>query len=470
MSKKIVFITPPSSLEEAYGGLSKVASVSPPMNILLLAAIVRENGFVPFIIDCPALNIGYKEVVASLDRIKPDYVGLTAMTPHIMQAGKLAEKIKEKFPSIPVLLGGAHVSAIPEKTLERFNSIDIGFVGEADLSLVETLNTINKNGLLTDIKGIVFREKGKIINTGARKDTIILDDLPLYAWDLLEGFPELYQPPIFATHNKPATPIITSRGCNAHCTFCYSGGHNNMFTHSTEYIIKMYRHLIGHYGIREFMLFDDNFVMYRKNLDATLNAMIDQKLNLSWSCNARVDLVNKDMLSLMARSGCWQISYGIETGNQKIMDSLQKNITKEKVANAIECTRKAGIRTVGYFMVGHFGETEETIKETIGFAKEIGLDDFRCSFFTPLPGSAASKVAYKYGDFDSDDWGSMNLFQPVFVPHGFTKADLLRWQKRMIRKFFFRPKAVYSYVKMIRNHPLLAIKGAWSLANYLIKK
>ena len=165
--------------------------------------------------------------------------------------------------------------------------------------------------------------------------------------------------------------------------FCYSGCHKTLSTYSAEYIIKMLKHLKTAYGIKEFMLYDDNFVMFRQNLMKLLHMMISSELDLTWSCNARVDMVNQEMLNLMAKAGCWQISYGIETGNQRIMDLLGKNITKEKVCRAIDMARSAGIRTVGFFMIGHFGETQETIDETIEFARNCGLDDFRMTF-SPL--------------------------------------------------------------------------------------
>lgn len=465
---KIVFIEPPVSLEEIYGGLAKVGAVSPPLNLLLLAAIVREKGYEPSIIDCPAHGLGYGDLIKRLQAINPKFVGITAMTPHIMQANKLAETIKKELPETVIILGGAHISAVPEETMRRFPDIDIGVIGEADYSLPELLDALNSGKSASFVNGFINRENGKLVNTGQRKEKIRLDGLPFYAWDILEGFPHVYKTSLFATHRTPATPLITSRGCPGKCTFCYSGSHETLSTHSAKYTVEMLKHLKKTYGIKEFILFDDNFVMYRKNLLNLLKMLIEEKLDMTWSCNARIDMVNEEVLNLMEQAGCWQISYGIETGNQKIMDSLEKNITKEKVWKTIELTRKAGIRTVGYFMIGHFGETQETIDETIQFARNIGLDDFRMSFFTPLPGTKASLIADQYGVFENN-WEKMNLFSPVFFPKGITQEQLINNQKRAIRKFFFRPKAVWSYLKMVKN-PVIALRGAYMLAQYVLNK
>jgi len=464
---RIVFIEPPVSLDEIYGGLAKVGAVSPPLNLLLLAAIVREHGHIPSIIDCPAQGLCHWDVIARLSKIRPEFVGITAMTPHIMQAGKLATLIKKELPGTVVLLGGAHISAVPEATMSRFPSIDVGFLGGGRRIIKKLIEQLQDGVPAHSVQGTISRLNGKLINTGQREERIDLDALPLYAWDLLEGFPHAYKTPLFAAHRTPATPIITSRGCPGKCIFCYSGGHKTLSTYSAGYILSMLKHLKHRYGIREFMIYDDNFVMFKTIFHTLLSSLIEEKINLSWSCNARVDMVDEDLLHLMARAGCWQISYGIETGNQSIMDRLEKKITREKVRETLAMTRRAGIRTVGYFMIGHFGETLSTIQETINFSKEIALDDFRMSFFTPLPGTKAAQIAGEYGDFENN-WGKMNLFSPVFVPTGMTKDELIKLQKHAIRKFFFRPRTIWSYLKMVKN-PATAVKGAYLFANYVMR-
>lgn len=469
INKKIVFIQPPTSLEDIYGGLAKVGTVSPPINLLLLAAITRKYSFEPTILDCPAQGWGIKDVIQQLIKISPSFVGLTAMTPHIVQAGKLAKEIKKHFPVSYVLLGGPHISAVPEETMRRFNGIDVGFIGEADLTLPDVLTAIYEKRRYDNLLGTIFRSSsGKLINNGQQTEKVDLDNLPLPAWDLLREFPGRYTPPLFATHRLPATPILTSRGCPAKCTFCYSGGHKTIATYSADYTMKMLKYLKSHYGIKEFMIFDDNFVMFKKNLLKFLDVLIDAKLDLTWSCNARVDMVDLEILQLMKRAGCWQISFGIETGNKDIMSLLGKRATKERITETLNLCREIGIRTVGYFMIGHFKETQETIDETIEFAKSISLDDFRMSFFTPLPGTKSYNVAKDFGTFD-DNWEKMNLFSPIFIPHGLTEKQLINSQKKAIRQFFFRPRPVWSYVKMVRN-PIIFTQGAYSLAKYIFSK
>src|SRR3989338_3784056 len=157
-SRKIVFIEPPVSLEEVYGGLSKVGAVSPPLNLLLLAAIKRKKGYEQYIIDSPALGLNYADIVNRIEKIEPKFIGITAMTPHIIQAGKLAKAIKAALPEAIILIGGAHMSSVPEETMRRFPEIDIGLVGEADYALPELLDVLNKGECASIIKGTISRE------------------------------------------------------------------------------------------------------------------------------------------------------------------------------------------------------------------------------------------------------------------------------------------------------------------------
>jgi len=182
-----------------------------------------------------------------------------------------------------------------------------------------------------------------------------------------------------------------------------------------------------------------------------------------------VDLVDEELLSLMARAGCWNIGFGIESGNQGIIDRLQKKITKERILAALTSSKKCGIRTVGYFMIGHFGETPETIEETIRFAISLPLDEMRMSFFTPLPGTEAMKEASSYGAFNQDAWEDMNLFAPVFIPTGMTKDYLLRKQKEALRRFYFRPRIAWEFLKITRD-PLVILQASKILFQYLFSQ
>jgi radical SAM superfamily enzyme YgiQ (UPF0313 family) len=164
----------------------------------------------------------------------------------------------------------------------------------------------------------------------------------------------------------------------------------------------------------------------------------------------RVNMVDTELLELAKSGGCWQVMYGIETASQPLLDFYQKGITPAQVENAVKITKKVGLKAKGFIMFGNPLETRETIKTTIDFIKRIDLDDVSISFFTPFPGTAIYNEVEKYGQFDKD-WAKMSCFDIVFVPNGFTEAELRKWVKTAYRQFYFRPRIIFSYLSRLNS-------------------
>lgn len=451
--KTIVFVNPPLSLEERYGKLSGAGSTMPSLGLLSLAAAARANGFRSYILEASSLGLDYQATIEEIFKYSPDYVGITATTLSIYNAAKLAEKIKKMDERIPIIIGGVHLTAAPEETMSNFKQFDVGIIGEGEETVVELLQSDNKQRDLRDIRGLIIRDGESFHLTEKRPFIEDLDKLPLPVWDLLTGFPKAYHPPSFRFRRLPAASIVTSRGCPMKCIFCDRSVFGNKCRwFSAEYIIEMIKTLNRKYGVREILVEDDTFVISKPRLIAICEKLLKEDLNLSWSCLARVDMVDSETLFLMKRAGCWQISYGIESGAQEILDFIKKRITLEQIETALKWTKEAGIETKGFFMLGHPTETIDTIEKTIKFAKRIDLDDFSIFKFTPLPGSEIYKVASQYGKFN-DDWKKMNLLETVFVPKGLTKNELEKYSRLALRRFYLRPKIILVYLKRIIVNP-----------------
>jgi radical SAM superfamily enzyme YgiQ (UPF0313 family) len=216
--------------------------------------------------------------------------------------------------------------------------------------------------------------------------------------------------------------------------------------------MKQMLELHTRYGIRHICFEDDTFVTFKSRLNELCERLIGMKLDLSWSCLGRVNHVDADSLSLMQRAGCWQISYGIESGNQQILNGIRKNTTLEQIRQAIAMTRRAGIMAKGFFIVGHPGETRETLRQTEEFALELPLQDISVTMLTPFPGTEIYERAEEFGDFDRD-WQQLNLLNAVFVPRGLTRAALEAAQKRMLRRFYLRTGIVANYCGRLFANP-----------------
>lgn len=470
--KKVILINPPLTMEERYGVLAKAGSKLPPLGLCNLAAVVREAQIDVTVVDAPASEYDIKETFEIIEDYNPDLIGITAVTVSINNAAQLAEYIKKKRPQSSIILGGPHVTAIPEETLKRFPEFDIAVVGEGEETFLELVNKWDRLKDLKKIKGLAFRENGEVILSPPRPFIDNLDRLPLPTWDLLPDFPRVYSQSAMRSYRHPSTSLITSRGCYGKCTFCDNSvfGRKIRF-HSAEYVINIIKHLIDRYGIKEISFYDDNFVVFEKRISKICKTIIDEKIDITWSCDARVDIVKSpEVLKMLKKAGCWQICYGIESGNQQILDEEKKNISIEQVRQVVDWSANAGLKIKGFFMMGHPLETEHTLDETIEFAKELPLTNAHVTFLTPFPGSELHKTAQSYGTFD-DDWKKMNMWTSVFVPYGLSKKVLQKYKNRFFREFYLRPRIILTYLKNIRRprQLLSLIKGFVTLVKSQVK-
>ncbi|MEE9164930.1 MAG: radical SAM protein, partial [Nitrospinota bacterium] len=430
----------------------------------------------------------------------------------IFKAAQLSKTIKKTRPEIKIIVGGPHITAVPEETMSRFPELDIAAIGEGEDTLKDLVAAIENSGRLKDIPGILFRENShftslkKITNTnivsgkvkeigdsglnsvkekmpkvstlpserisnGAKpssaNNTSLTgfiktehrpliknpDELPFPAWDLIDNFPLGYKPAAFKCKRLPAAYIISARGCPHLCIFCDTSVFSRQYrAFSAEYIIEMIKFLQLNFGIREIIFEDDTFVIFKKRLIQLCETLIKEKINITWSCNGRANAVKPDILRLMKKAGCWQISYGIESGDPKILEFSRKRIKIDQMRQALEWTHEAGILTKGFFILGFPLETEETIKKTIDFAKSSCLDDISVSQMTPFPGSEMYNIGEKYGSINKN-WEKMNLLDVVFVPHGLTKEKLDIFQRKFLKEFYLRPGIIKTYIMRLIKNP-----------------
>jgi anaerobic magnesium-protoporphyrin IX monomethyl ester cyclase len=445
-------------MEERYGSLAGAGSSLPSLGILFLAAVTRQNGFPTVLVDAAALNMDPECLLRRVETARPDVLGLSATTFSIYHAAAFASRVRELFPRITVIIGGPHVSAAPQETMERFHEFDVAVIGEGEETIIELLRSLDCGLPFDTVSGVVLRRDGEIISTPRRPFLAELDQLPYPAWDLLEGFPALYPPATFKVRKLPAASLVTSRGCPNRCIFCdRSVFGSNCHAFSDGYVLGMIRHLVEQFGVREFSFEDDTFITFKKRLVTICKGIIDLGLDISWTCLGRVNNLDADSLALMKKAGCWQISFGIESGSQSILKTIHKNVTLEQIGRAVSLCREAGILSKGFFIVGHPGETKHTLKQTLDFALKLPLDDISVTMLTPFPGTEIYERAAEFGEFDSD-WSRMNLLNTVFIPHGLTREDLEQCQREMLKQFYLRPRIIYGYLRRLYANPAM-LKG-----------
>lgn len=448
---KVILVNPPLSGEERYGELDRAGVYMPPLGLGSLASVLREKRFEVMILDCEALRLNVKQTVEYILSFQPDYVGITAVTMSIHSAAEVASALKQSNSRLHIVLGGVHLSALPEETIDSFIQFDIGVIGEGELTLVELLNALRNNVDLKSINGIVYRDNGKIIKTPPRTLIKDLDTLPFPTWDLYPDLKKYYRPSAFGFQKLPCISLITSRGCVGRCSFCDRGvGGRRYREHSAEYVMEMIRVLYHKYGIRDLVIYDGIFGINRGRLTKLCEMLIKEKLNLVWSCNFRIEMAKLEILHLMRKAGCWGVAYGIESCSQQVLDFLQKDINFEIIANALKWTKEAGIISKGYIMIGTPTETVQSFHKTIESILKIDLDLLTVNSFTPFPGTLDYQRVDKYGRFNRD-WRLFNQHNFVFVPNGLSQEQIGYFIRLITRKFYLRPRILWKYMKMSLN-------------------
>lgn len=475
----LVLVQPPLSRRDRYGVLAASGSSLPPFGLAWLAAVARADGYRVAILDAEAEGLGTASTVARLLDLGAAVVGLTATTISIGHAAAVAAGLSSAGYGGTVIVGGAHVTAAPEATMRTWPAFDLAVLGEGEATLRELLPLLLDGGSherLSRVPGLLLRGADGALSRTAERPFLSQDELsalPLPAWDLLPSLTRVYQPSALRTHRSPSSSLVTSRGCFGRCTFC----DNTVFgckvrSFPASYVADMVERLVADYGVRDLTMYDDNFVVNRKRLTEFCDLLRQRHLDVTWSCNARVDVIDEKLAAQVKAAGCWQMSVGIESGSQEILDRECKGETLDQVRRAVGILHRQGIRTKGFFMVGHPGETEETARATLDLALELPLDDFQMSFLTPFPGTAIHAEVDRWGTLD-ERWDAMNMWTPVFVPHGMTAERLVELQQRAMRRFYFRPRIMLRYLAEVLRHPGrvgAVLRGGLSLVRALVTR
>lgn len=302
-----------------------------------------------------------------------DFIGITASSQVFLEAVEIARQLKQNYPKMPVCIGGSHVSTVKEEALEGF-PFDFGVYGEGEHTFTELISHLKDNTEIESIAGLIYKnKKGVIIRNKPREIIQNIDTIPFPAYEL------------FKMNRYPQHRLTTSRGCPFNCVFCNSHSlwTNKWRKRSPQNIIDEIKLLTSDYQSKSIVFNDDSFNIDAKRVIGLCNQIIDQKLNILWSTSIRVDLITDEIAQLMKKSGCYNVSIGIESANNEVLKRMNKNNTKEKIYHGIQILRNAGIDVMGQFMIGNPGDTLETVKESIEFAKTSNLTGVE--FYTALP-------------------------------------------------------------------------------------
>jgi radical SAM superfamily enzyme YgiQ (UPF0313 family) len=418
--------------------------------------------------------MGWPEFARLLEKYQPKYY-LTQVTAPTLE-NDMYGCFLAKARGAQTIAFGTHVTPIPRETMRPYPALDFVLMGEPDLTLRDLLDhlegkigmrspevqklfeadptykpALHEDGSLNmhNIKGLVWRCGEEIVMNWTRPFIADLNDMPMPMHELLPL--QEYRMPLI---KGPFTFIVTSRGCPAGCTYCIKHVSYQYSTRlrSSELLVKEMWQL-KELGIHNIHMYADLFTVNRDQVVELCQLMIEQNINIKWTCNSRVDYVDEEMLQLMGKAGCWLISWGIESGNEQILRHARKGAYPDKAERALRWAKQAGIKNWGYFIIGLPGETEETIRQTIDFAKKLPLDIALFHVAAPYPGTPFFFEVVETGWFrPGTRWEQVDMDKGTVLDYPELSAErLLYWQRRAFREWAFRPGPILTYLKMLAS-------------------
>ncbi|MFH0852575.1 MAG: radical SAM protein [bacterium] len=470
-----LLISPPMFYKDDENIWKRINSNFPPLGLASIAGYVRSKSHSVRILDCDifcpsvdAFEQYFRQNFSEkFDKIK--VIGITAVTGTIKKAYEISQICKRLYPEALIVFGGVHPTFVVGEVIAK-EFIDVVVVGEGEITAGELV--AGKN--LEEIDGIVFKKNlpggVKIIKNKPRERITDLDSLPMPAYDLLPV--EKYRPAKGSYKRLPAMSMMTSRGCPGRCTFCSKTLGEQMVFKSAEAIFKEIEFLIGNYGIKEILFYDDTFTVFKDNVIKLCDLLLKNKIDLTWTCFARVDFVDEEMLAKMKQAGCHQIMYGVENIDETVLKNINKKINLEQVINAVSWTKKAGIECRLAFMVGNPGDDLEVIKKNIKFVNRINPDLLIVNITTPFPGTEMFKWAHERKLLLTYDWDDYTLAKPVMRLENLTENEISGLYQIMYRSFYFRPKYILKKIFGIRSlgDIRIMLSGGLALLSFFFKK
>jgi radical SAM superfamily enzyme YgiQ (UPF0313 family) len=475
----IMLVNPPTPdggywirTQHRVGRRTRENMVWPQVSLAQMAALLHPT-YKLKIVDANAERIGWEEFAEIIDKYQPKYY-LTQVTAPTLE-NDMYGCFLAKSRGAKTIAFGTHVTPIPRESLRPYPNLDFVLVGEPDLTIRDLLDhlegkidqrsseivnlfdqhdpsyqpAIDEDGKvdMSGIKGLAWRDGDEIVINFPRPFIKDLDSMPIPMHELLPL--QEYRMPLI---KGPFTFIVTSRGCPAGCTYCikHVSYQYSARLRSPELIMEELWEL-KKLGINNIHMYADLFTVNRDQVIDLCERMIAEKIEIKWTCNSRVDYVDEEMLLLMGRAGCWLISWGIESGNEQILKHAHKGAYPDKAERALLWAKKAGIKNWGYFIIGLPGETEETIRETIDFSKNLPLDIALFHVAAPYPGTPFFFEVVENGWFRSGTrWEQVDMDKGTVLDYPELSAErLLYWQKRAWREWAFRPGPILTYIKML---------------------
>lgn len=423
----------------------------PPLTLAYLATQIDRTGR-SLIVDAPACRQGLPEVLGEIEVFAPELLVFATATPTIRHDLEwFLPAVRARFPQLRTAATGVHVSVFAERILRDHPLLDFILVGEPEVTAAELVAALRSGAPLGEVKGLAWRDDGRVRLNPARPYVEDLDDLGFPAWEKVDL--SRYQMPI---KGRPFSLINFSRGCPFSCTFCvlHSYYGKKIRKRSPEHLIEEIRRL-NQRGIHDFLIWTEFMTADREYLDRFLALIFAEKLERKnrWVTNLRTDFADETVFRRMKQAGCWQVVFGIEFGTDEMLTRVRKGGKTSVAAStqAVRAAARAGLAVAGHFIVGYPGETLAQIDQTVRLARRIPLTFAHFYPATPFPGSTLYDEAVAEGAIEEDCWDNFYLSQPSLKSREFDTAQIGRIIQNAYRRFYADPRVWWRILRLPAN-------------------
>lgn len=393
----------------------------------------------------------HQKIMSEISEFRPDIVGIYSTTFGWDKAVFTASELKKISRNFFTVVGGPYPVAVQEGCITDFPDIDAVVTGEGELTMIELADRLSENLSLSGLKGTVIREDGRIIKNPARELITDVDSLPFPARELL-GDAMDYIPPPATYKRKPVAVIMTARGCNRNCLFCFQIDRERKYgirQRSVDNVMQEIELCLSQ-GYREIKFIDDTLAAdYDRALEIA-HEIKKRGLDFTWFASACVHQVDLRLLKAFKEAGCWAILFGAESGVQENLNTLRKGITLQQTREAVKAAQKAGLTVYTPFLFGIPGQTFEDGLKTIEFACELNPDIANFHALTPFPGTDLFDNIDQYGTM-SENLIDYTYQGAAFVPHSMTRDEIATLRQLAFKRFYSRPSFILKRLISLRN-------------------
>ncbi len=427
----------------------------PPLELMYLGSIIKVwKKEEAILIDAIAEGLNLENVLKRIDSFSPDLLVFMPGFEIFSEDMESIGEIKKIFPNLKIICFGYLPSIFPQQVLRNAN-IDFVIMGEPEFSFSELYDCLRHKRSIGNLKGIAYKENGDIILNEGRERIEDLDQLPFPDYSLVKisSYNEFFL-------DKPFVLIQTTRGCPFECNYCVRTFGKKVTYRSIESVINELKKLKDYFNITTVRFIDDTFTINKERVKKICQRIIEDKIELKWSCLIRADTLDKESIQLMKEAGCVRIYIGIESGSQKILNFYRKGYKLESIKTQIKMLKDTGIEMVGFFIVGAPEESEKDFLESVQFARDVDFDYLMVLILTPYPATSLFEDLKDKIDFSLFPY--INEFKNLNL-----KKRMIFWEKKFYRKFYFRPRYIIQKIKIFILKPKELLKNVIALWQYV---